>query len=79
MRLTGTGWSSVLPGKIADAVVAARADRGFRALAHRHSQGKGNFQAHAWVERDGLSLNEPDEHHRHYAAFDAAFPRYGLK
>ena len=31
------------------------------------------FQAHAWVERDGAALNEPDEHHRHYAAFDAAF------
>jgi len=34
---------------------------------------KENFQAHAWVERDGISLNEPDEHHHHYAAFDAAF------
>jgi len=31
------------------------------------------FEAHAWVERDGAALNEPDEHHRHYAAFDAAF------
>lgn len=31
------------------------------------------FEAHAWVERDGLALNEPDHHHRHYAAFDAAF------
>jgi len=31
------------------------------------------FEAHAWVERDGLALNEPDDHHRHYAAFDAAF------
>ena len=31
------------------------------------------FAAHAWVERDGTALNEPDEHHRHYAAFDAAF------
>lgn len=31
------------------------------------------FEAHAWVERDGIALNEPDEHHRHYAAFDAAF------
>lgn len=27
------------------------------------------FEAHAWVERDGLALNEPDQHHRHYAAF----------
>lgn len=31
------------------------------------------FQAHAWVERDGMALNEPEEHHHHYAAFDAAF------
>ena len=31
------------------------------------------FEAHAWVEREGLALNEPEEHHRHYAAFDAAF------
>jgi hypothetical protein len=31
------------------------------------------FEAHAWVEREGLALNEPDDHHRHYAAFDAAF------
>jgi transglutaminase superfamily protein len=30
------------------------------------------FEAHAWVERDGVALNEPDEHHHHYAAFDAA-------
>jgi hypothetical protein len=28
------------------------------------------FEAHAWVERDGAALNEPEEHHRHYAAFD---------
>ncbi|HET8922893.1 MAG TPA: lasso peptide biosynthesis B2 protein [Candidatus Acidoferrum sp.] len=35
------------------------------------------FEAHAWVERNGAALNEPDEHHRHYAAFDrslSAFP-----
>jgi hypothetical protein len=31
------------------------------------------FQAHAWVERAGAALNEPDEHHHHYSAFDAAF------
>jgi hypothetical protein len=34
---------------------------------------KDSFEAHAWVEREGTALNEPDEHHRHYAAFDAAF------
>jgi hypothetical protein len=33
---------------------------------------KERFEAHAWVERDGSALNEPDEHHHHYAAFDAA-------
>ncbi len=33
---------------------------------------KENFEAHAWVEREGTALNEPEEHHRHYAAFDAA-------
>ena len=31
------------------------------------------FEAHAWVERDGIALNEPDEHHYHYSAFDTAF------
>jgi hypothetical protein len=31
------------------------------------------FEAHAWVEREGAALNEPEERHRHYAAFDAAF------
>jgi hypothetical protein len=30
------------------------------------------MEAHAWVERDGAALNEPDEHHIHYSAFDAA-------
>jgi hypothetical protein len=34
---------------------------------------KEKFEAHAWVECDGAALNEPDEHHQHYAAFDAAF------
>ena len=32
----------------------------------------GNFEAHAWVEREGMAVNEPEERHRHYAAFDAA-------
>jgi ribosome-associated translation inhibitor RaiA len=31
------------------------------------------MEAHAWVERDGATLNQSDEHHHHYAAFDAAF------
>src|SRR5947199_10630068 len=30
------------------------------------------LEAHAWVEREGVALNEPEEQHRHYAAFDAA-------
>ena len=30
------------------------------------------FEAHAWVERDGIALNEPEAMHEHYAAFDAA-------
>jgi hypothetical protein len=33
----------------------------------------GKFGAHAWVERNGEALNQPDAHHRHYAAFDASF------
>jgi hypothetical protein len=32
------------------------------------------LEAHAWVEREGLALNEPADQHRHYATFDAAFP-----
>ena len=31
------------------------------------------FEAHAWVECHGVALNEPQEPHRHYAAFDAEF------
>ncbi len=34
----------------------------------------GKFEAHAWLERDGVAVNEPQEEHRHYAAFDATFP-----
>ena len=37
-------------------------------------KGDGKFEAHAWVERDGVALNEPGDEHRHYATFDAAFP-----
>jgi len=32
----------------------------------------GRLEAHAWVEREGVAFNEPEEQHRHYAAFDAA-------
>jgi Transglutaminase-like superfamily len=34
----------------------------------------GNFEAHAWIELDGSPLNEPEQNHKHYAAFDAEFP-----
>lgn len=33
------------------------------------------FEAHAWVECGGETVNDPGELHRHYAAFDVAFPR----
>jgi hypothetical protein len=32
------------------------------------------LDAHAWVECRGRVLNEPEDLHRHYAAFDEAFP-----
>ena len=31
----------------------------------------GKVEAHAWVEREGAALNEPQALHEHYAAFDA--------
>ncbi|HTZ46893.1 MAG TPA: lasso peptide biosynthesis B2 protein [Verrucomicrobiae bacterium] len=31
------------------------------------------FEAHAWVEYAGAALNQPDDQHRHYAAFDRGF------
>jgi hypothetical protein len=31
------------------------------------------FEAHAWVECDGVALNQGEEIHRHYAAFEAEF------
>lgn len=34
----------------------------------------GKLEAHAWVEREGVALNEPQQEHRHYATFDATFP-----
>lgn len=30
--------------------------------------------AHAWVECEGVALNEPEGLYRHYAVFDEAFP-----
>lgn len=34
----------------------------------------GKFEAHAWVEHEGLALNQTEEMHRHYAAFESEFP-----
>jgi hypothetical protein len=31
------------------------------------------FEAHAWVEYAGAALNQPEEQHQHYAAFDSSF------
>lgn len=32
-----------------------------------------SFEAHAWVELCGEALNQPEELHRHYAAFEQDF------
>jgi Transglutaminase-like superfamily len=32
------------------------------------------FEAHAWVEHEGLALNQSGELHQHYASFDGDFP-----
>ena len=31
------------------------------------------FEAHAWVEHNGVALNQAEEMHRHYAPFDNEF------
>jgi Transglutaminase-like superfamily len=28
------------------------------------------FEAHAWVEQNGIALNQRDEQHRHYTPFE---------
>lgn len=35
---------------------------------------QGKFEAHAWVECGGLNVGEPVEPHRHFEAFQTAFP-----
>jgi len=35
------------------------------------------FEAHAWVEHEGAALNQAEEMHRHYAAFESAFVEQG--
>jgi hypothetical protein len=37
-------------------------------------KGGEKLEAHAWVECDGVPLNEPEELHEHYFAFDEYFP-----
>ena len=37
-------------------------------------KGGEKFEAHAWVECDGVPVNEPEEVHKHYAGFDESFP-----
>src|SRR5450432_567140 len=33
------------------------------------------FEAHAWVEHDGAAVNQVQELHRHYTAFDGEVPK----
>lgn len=46
-------------------------------IGARKSDGK--FEAHAWVERDRIALNEPQEAHRHYAPFDESLSSVPLE
>jgi hypothetical protein len=32
------------------------------------------FEAHAWVEHEGVALNQLEEIHKHYIPFDSNFP-----
>jgi len=41
-------------------------------IGARHIGGK--FEAHAWIEHQGVAINEAENLHRHYATFDTAFP-----
>lgn len=45
---------------------AARLRIGVRKTAEK-------FEAHAWVEHEGVALNQIEELHRHYAAFESEF------
>ena len=36
------------------------------------------FEAHAWVERDGMAVGDPNETHLHYAAFAKEFSEESL-
>jgi Transglutaminase-like superfamily len=37
------------------------------------------FEAHAWVECEGVALNQPEEIHRHYAAFEKEIAGLGVE
>ena len=37
------------------------------------SKSSKKFEAHAWVEHEGSALNQTEDHHQHYVAFDNAF------
>src|SRR6266513_175728 len=63
------GPAAALASKVA-AVTAHMVNAADRRVGLRKE--KETFEAHAWVERDGTALNEPDEPHHHYAAFDAS-------
>ena len=39
----------------------------------------GKFEAHAWVERESIAVNEPQEGHRHYAPFDKSLSSMPLE
>src|SRR5271155_841104 len=36
-------------------------------------KGSGKFEAHAWVEYEGVALDEAQQAHQHYAAFENEF------
>jgi|GraSoi_2013_60cm_1033757.scaffolds.fasta_scaffold01034_2 hypothetical protein len=46
-------------------------------IGARKSDGK--FEAHAWVERESIAVNEPQEGHRHYAPFDESLSSVPLE
>jgi hypothetical protein len=39
----------------------------------------GKFEAHAWVERERIAVNEPQEGHRHYAPFNESLSSVPLE
>jgi hypothetical protein len=39
----------------------------------------GKFEAHAWVERQGIAVDDPDHLHRHYAPFDGTLSTIPLE